>query len=69
MSFKYKGYLITNSKSSPNMKYVATEGRGGKIPDCLSGFFTTVYLAQKEIDRYLETKVKKNAEECNQSGS
>lgn len=69
MTISYKGYLISPSKISPTLKYIATEGRGGKIPDCLSGLFTTAVAAKVEIDRYLNQKVKKNAEEPDQSGS
>lgn len=69
MTVSYRGYLISPSKASPGLRYIATEGRGGKIPDCLSGLFTKDSLAKNEIDRYLESKVGKNAEERNQSGS
>jgi len=33
---------------------------GGEIPELLSGFYTSYVMAQKQIDRYLATKVKKD---------
>lgn len=65
----YKGYLITPSKTSPGLYGVATEGRGGKIPNSLTGGYTTRGEAIKDIDRYLETKEKVNAKECVEGGS
>lgn len=65
----YKGYLIKPSKASPNLFTVATEGRGGKSPDCLMGLFTTRTIAMIEIDRYLETKGRGDAKNTDQSGS
>ena len=63
---EYKGYLVKPSKQSPNLFYVATEGRGGKIPDCLGGLYTTRALANIDIDKYVETKGKVNAKETSQ---
>lgn len=65
----YKGYLINPSTMSPKLYSVATEGRGGKIPNCLGGLFTTRTVAMKEIDRYLESKEKPDAKDTSQSGS
>jgi hypothetical protein len=65
---EYKGYLIKPSKASPNLFTVATEGRGGKAPDCLSGLFTTRTVAMNEIDRYLESKGRGDAKNAGQSG-
>lgn len=65
----YKGYLIKPSQMSPKLYSVATEGRGGKIPNCLSGLFTTRTVAIKEIDRYLENKEGSDAKGSGQSGS
>lgn len=64
---KYKGYLINPSKQVPNLFYVATEGRGGKIPDMLSGLYTTKVLAVSDIDRYLNMKGKTDAKESSES--
>ena len=58
----YKGYLINPDKSNPKLYSIATEGRGGKIPNCLGGLFTTRTVAFKEIDRYLGEKA--NAKEA-----
>ena len=52
----YKGYLINASKQHPKLYSISTEGRGGKIPNCLAGLFTTTKLAISEIDKYLEEK-------------
>jgi hypothetical protein len=57
----YKGYFIKPSKVSPNLYVVSTEGRGGKIPDSLTGQFTSRGIAMMEIDKYLEKKVKEDA--------
>ena len=53
---KYKGYLIMPSKEAPQVYSIATEGRGGKIPNSLGGMYTTRTIAMSDIDRYLETK-------------
>ncbi len=63
---EYKGYLIKPSKTSPNLFTVATEGRGGRAPDCLTGLFTTRTVAMNEIDRYLETKERGDAKTSGQ---
>lgn len=65
---KYKGYLINPSKTGPSLYSVAVEGKGGKIPNCLSGYYTTRTFAISDIDRYLDTKEKSNAKEPLQSG-
>ncbi len=63
---RYKGYLISPTVNPPGLYYVATEGKGGKIPNCLNGHYTKRSVAMVEIDRYLETKEKSNAKECGQ---
>lgn len=60
---EYKGYLITPSKQSPKLYAVATEGRGGKVPNCLAGLFTDRGTAMRQVDRYLEGKEKANAKD------
>ena len=52
---RYKGYILTPSKNSPNLYSLATEGKGGKIPNCLSGLFTK-QAAVKEIESYVAFK-------------
>ena len=54
----YKGYQIKPHKEFGSMSIVVTDGKGGKIPDVLSGMFTSVGLAVNVIDQYLETKKK-----------
>lgn len=63
---KYEGYLINPSKQFPSLYYIATEGRGGKVPDMLSGNYTTRTLAMSDINRYLESKGKTNAKESSE---
>ena len=65
---RYKGYIISSSKLLPGLVGVATEGKGGKIPNILSGGFTSTGVAKKEIDRYLESKVKTDAKATSESG-
>lgn len=55
-SYEYKDYYIKPHKEHPTCYIIVTTGRGGKIPDCLSGMFTTRTLAKLEIDSYLENK-------------
>lgn len=49
-------------KEFPTSFIVVTEGKGGKIPNVLSGLFTSFGLAKNTIDHYLDNKVKPNAE-------
>lgn len=67
MRTEYKGYYIAPDKTAPSIYSVATTGRGGKVPDVLSGLFTTRVLAMKEIDRYISTRKVKNDEAVDQS--
>jgi hypothetical protein len=69
---EYKGYLIKPAKGLARCYTVATEGRGGKIPDIMQGFFTTTGVAMSVIDLYLETKaknVKPDDKESSKGGS
>ena len=52
----YKGFLISSSPLSPSLYKVATEGQGGKIPNVLSGLFTSKDVVIQLIDMYLETQ-------------
>lgn len=61
MSIEYKGYIIKSFHQSPSLKVVVTSGRGGKIPDTLSGKYTSDALAKAEIDRYLDKEDSKRA--------
>jgi hypothetical protein len=65
----YKGYQIKPHKSVPTSYIVVTDGKGGKIPDMLSGMYTSPAFAKQDVDRYLDSKpVKetKNAKEVGQ---
>lgn len=59
MITQYKGYDIKPHKEVPTCYIVVTSGKGGKIPDVLSGLFTTRAFAMEQIDRYLEQKPNK----------
>lgn len=56
---EHKGYYITPDKVNPICYVVSTVGKGGKIPDCLNGMFTTKLYAIEEIDRYLGNRPSK----------
>lgn len=60
----YRGYQIKPHKQYPAHYIIVTDGKGGKIPDILSGIFTSVNFCMAEIDAYLLSKSKdaKNAE-------
>lgn len=55
----YKGYIISTDPISPTLYSVATEGRGGKIPNILSGRFTSVSWVKTLIDKYLADQEEK----------
>lgn len=68
----YKGYLIKPSKNNPKCFTIATEGRGGKIPNVMEGMFTSRGAAMQIVDLYLESKeknVKQNDKEGSKGGS
>lgn len=48
----YKGYIIKADEDSPTLYGVATEGRGGKIPNVLLGRFTSIQWVKALIDDY-----------------
>ena len=56
---QHQGYDIKPAKETPNNYIVVTSGKGGKIPNILSGLYTTPTYAVEAIDKYLETKPKK----------
>lgn len=67
---EYRGYQIKAHPKYPASKIIVTAGQGGKIPDVLSGLFTSSGIAKHEVDKYLETKSKKdtkNAEAISKS--
>lgn len=53
---EYKGFYLKGHKDFPQMTLVVTTGRGGKIPNILSGSFTSNKEAMEAIDRYVEGK-------------
>lgn len=56
---QHEGYDIKPHKEVPTCYIIVTSGKGGKIPDVLSGLFTTPDIAKATIDKYLETKPRK----------
>lgn len=58
---EYKGYQIKPHKVVPTAYIVVTAGKGGKIPDILSGVFTGYGVAKLAIDKYLDDKEDLNA--------
>jgi hypothetical protein len=65
----YKGYQIKPHKTIPTAYIVVTDGKGGKIPDVLSGMYTSPTVAKQDVDKYLDlkpVKEKNNAKEINQ---
>ena len=70
MIYEYLGYQIKPHKEYPSSYIVVTAGKGGKIPDVLSGMYTSTGIAKTAVDKYLASKPKKdidNAEAVNQS--
>lgn len=55
---QYEGYDIKPHKEIPTNYIVVTSGKGGKIPACLEGLFTSRQIAKDKIDYYLRSKVK-----------
>lgn len=66
----YKGYIISPMKGVGKAYTIATEGRGGKIPNMMLGMFTSRGSAMQVIDLYLSSKEKvQNDKESGKSGS
>jgi hypothetical protein len=68
MTERYNGFIISPYKVSPRLCQVATEGKGGKIPNVLTGTFTSYLVAKQEIDKYLNSKVKSDAKTTVEGG-
>jgi hypothetical protein len=69
---EYKGYYISPVKEHPKVYYISTVGRGGKVPDVMTGFFTSPTVAREIIDIYVASKekgVKEDAKTIVKSGS
>lgn len=60
----YNGYEVKPHKEHPLSYIVVTAGKGGKIPNVLSGMYTSPTIAMTEIDRYLESKSPKEPKEA-----
>lgn len=54
----YEGYEIKPHKEIPTNLIIVTAGKGGKIPACLEGLFTSRGIAREKIDNYIRSKVK-----------
>jgi hypothetical protein len=52
----HRGYYIKPKKEHPYCYVISTIGKGGTIPDSLSGMYTTKTLAKTDIDNYLNNK-------------
>ncbi len=52
----YKGFQIKAHKEYPASCIIVTDGKGGKIPNVLSGLFTSAGVAKNQIDSYLDQK-------------
>lgn len=71
-SYEYRDYYVKPHKEHPYCYVIVTVGKGGKIPDCLAGMYTTRTLAKFDIDKYLDTKPIKeinNGETIHKGGS
>jgi hypothetical protein len=55
----HSGYQIKPVRETPTLSLIVTDGKGGRVPDVLSGFYTTKQYAKEAIDLYLSTKTKK----------
>lgn len=56
---QHEGYDIKPAKDIPTCYIIVTSGKGGKIPNVLTGLYTTRQYAKEAIDKYLEVKPKK----------
>lgn len=66
---EYKEYQIKPDKQYPSHYVIVTAGRGGKIPNVLSGLFTSVKIGMDAIDKYLIGKDVVNDKEIDKSRS
>ncbi len=55
----YQGYQIKPVKETPSLNLIVTDGKGGRVPDILSGYYTTKQYAKDAIDVYINSKTKK----------
>lgn len=55
---EYKGYLITPAQGAAKCYSIATAGQGGKIPQVMTGLFTSTGIAKQVVDMYIALKQK-----------
>jgi hypothetical protein len=55
----YNGFQIKPVTETPTLSLIVTDGKGGKIPNILSGYYTTKQYAKEAIDLYVNQKAKK----------
>lgn len=65
----YKDYQIKPHKEYPGTLIIVTDGKGGKIPDCMAGMFTSVKICQKLIDDYLAAKEANDVKKASKTGN
>lgn len=53
MQVDYRGYQIKPQKEIPSSYVIVTSGRGGKVPNVMTGLFTSVTWCKNVIDTYL----------------
>lgn len=56
MIIEYQNYLIKPHPLNPKSYLIVTSGKGGKIPDVMTGMFTSIGIAKQLIDSYIEKK-------------
>lgn len=66
MIVEYKGYQIKPHAQFPSSYIVVTAGKGGKIPDILQSFYTSVGIAQVAISKYVDSKTPKEEQDADQ---
>lgn len=57
---EFEGYQIKPHKEVPTCYLIVTAGKGGKIPDVLSGLYTSPEWAKVAITKYLDSKPRKD---------
>lgn len=62
----HEGYQVKPHKLHPKTYIVVVDGKGGKIPAVLDGLFTSVGVASKAIDEYVENR-KSNGKKSNEA--
>lgn len=68
----HKGYMVKPYKPVPNVLVIATVGQGGKVPNILSGLYTSYNTAVRAIDDYVASrpvKEKADAKTTSEAGS